>query len=80
MLFQVDWSTNLGEHARNLVVMRYSRTLAPNKHELVVIGEQSAAALDPAQRTMERWINSHQAEHVVRQKSIMALHFGYSFC
>ena len=54
MLFQVDWSTNLGEHARNLVVMRYSRTLAPNKHELVVIGEQSAAALDPAQ-SPEQW-------------------------
>merc|ERR1719506_3178113 len=42
---QVDWSTNLGEHARNLVVMRYSRTLAPNKHELVVIGEHSIFCL-----------------------------------
>jgi Bardet-Biedl syndrome 9 protein len=52
----VDWSTNLGEHARQILVMRFSRALPPNKAEIVVIGEQSIFCLkeNGAIKTMKR--------------------------
>mmetsp|Transcript_20767 Transcript_20767/g.45693 ORF Transcript_20767/g.45693 Transcript_20767/m.45693 type:complete len:862 (-) Transcript_20767:203-2788(-) len=38
---QVDWSTNIGEHALHLEVTRYSRSLSGNQQEILVIGEHT---------------------------------------
>jgi len=38
---QVDWSTNIGEHARTIEVCRFSRQLSANQQEILVVGEQS---------------------------------------
>jgi Bardet-Biedl syndrome 9 protein len=38
---QVDWSTNIGEHAQHIEVTRFSRSLSASQQELLVIGEQS---------------------------------------
>jgi len=36
---QVDWSTNIGEHAQHIEVSRFSRSLSASQQELLVIGE-----------------------------------------
>eukprot|EP00927_Polykrikos_kofoidii_P086089 TRINITY_DN9542_c0_g1_i3.p1 TRINITY_DN9542_c0_g1~~TRINITY_DN9542_c0_g1_i3.p1 ORF type:complete len:886 (-),score=138.16 TRINITY_DN9542_c0_g1_i3:203-2605(-) len=38
---QVDWSTNIGEHAQSIEVTRFSRSLASTQQEILVIGEHS---------------------------------------
>lgn len=38
---QVDWSTNIGEHAQHIEVTRFSRSLSASQQELLVIGEQT---------------------------------------
>lgn len=38
---QVDWSTNIGEHAMHIEVSRFSRSLSAAQLELVVIGEHT---------------------------------------
>lgn len=36
---QVDWSTNIGEHARSIEVVRYCRSLSASQEEILVVGE-----------------------------------------
>jgi Bardet-Biedl syndrome 9 protein len=38
---QVDWSTNIGEHAQHIEVTRFSRTLPTSQQEILVVGEHS---------------------------------------
>lgn len=38
---QVDWSTNIGEHASHIEVSRISRALSASQQEILVIGERS---------------------------------------
>jgi len=38
---QVDWSTNIGEHAIHIQVARFSRSLPPNQQEILVVGERT---------------------------------------
>jgi Bardet-Biedl syndrome 9 protein len=38
---QVDWSTNIGEHAKHIEVCRFSRSLSANQQEILVIGERT---------------------------------------
>mmetsp|Transcript_47987 Transcript_47987/g.121864 ORF Transcript_47987/g.121864 Transcript_47987/m.121864 type:complete len:863 (+) Transcript_47987:26-2614(+) len=38
---QVDWSTNIGEHAQHIEVTRFSRSLAANQQEILVVGEHT---------------------------------------
>mmetsp|Transcript_99006 Transcript_99006/g.248246 ORF Transcript_99006/g.248246 Transcript_99006/m.248246 type:complete len:866 (-) Transcript_99006:82-2679(-) len=38
---QVDWSTNIGEHARHIEVTRFCRSLSANQQELLVVGEHT---------------------------------------
>mmetsp|Transcript_31454 Transcript_31454/g.57089 ORF Transcript_31454/g.57089 Transcript_31454/m.57089 type:complete len:863 (+) Transcript_31454:102-2690(+) len=38
---QVDWSTNIGEHARSILPARFSRSISANQQEVLVVGEQS---------------------------------------
>merc|ERR1719460_903665 len=38
---QVDWSTNIGEHARHIEVCRFSRSLSANQQEILVVGEHT---------------------------------------
>mmetsp|Transcript_80274 Transcript_80274/g.260005 ORF Transcript_80274/g.260005 Transcript_80274/m.260005 type:complete len:873 (-) Transcript_80274:89-2707(-) len=38
---QVDWSTNIGEHAQHISVCRFSRTLSAGQQEILVVGEHS---------------------------------------
>lgn len=42
---QVDWSTNIGEHARSIEVVRFSRSLSANQQEILVVGEQTVYTL-----------------------------------
>eukprot|EP00439_Symbiodinium_sp_Y106_P064187 s2827_g10.t1 len=42
---QVDWSTNIGEHARSIEVVRFSRSLSANQQEILVVGEQTIYTL-----------------------------------
>jgi len=38
---QVDWSTNIGEHAQYIGVARFSRSLSASQGELLVVGERT---------------------------------------
>mmetsp|Transcript_91337 Transcript_91337/g.263614 ORF Transcript_91337/g.263614 Transcript_91337/m.263614 type:complete len:862 (+) Transcript_91337:104-2689(+) len=38
---QVDWSTNLGEHAQHIEVNRFSRSLPATQQEILVVGEHT---------------------------------------
>mmetsp|Transcript_21979 Transcript_21979/g.38663 ORF Transcript_21979/g.38663 Transcript_21979/m.38663 type:complete len:878 (+) Transcript_21979:165-2798(+) len=38
---QVDWSTNIGEHAQSIEVTRFSRSLSASQQEILVIGEHT---------------------------------------
>jgi len=38
---QVDWSTNIGEHARHIEVTRFSLSLSASQQEILVLGEHS---------------------------------------
>lgn len=38
---QVDWSTNIGEHARHIEMTRFSRSLSATQQEIMVVGEHS---------------------------------------
>merc|ERR1740138_515313 len=38
---QVDWSTNIGEHAQHIEVTRYSRALPASQQEILVVGEHT---------------------------------------
>jgi len=38
---QVDWSTNIGEHARSIEVCRLSKSLSASQQEILVVGEFS---------------------------------------
>jgi len=38
---QVDWSTNIGEHAQHIEVTRFSRSLSASQQEILVIGEHT---------------------------------------
>jgi len=38
---QVDWSTNIGEHAQYIEVARFSRSLSASQGELLVVGERT---------------------------------------
>merc|ERR1712190_148726 len=38
---QVDWSTNIGEHAQHIEVTRFSRSLSANQQEILVVGERT---------------------------------------
>mmetsp|Transcript_41849 Transcript_41849/g.130258 ORF Transcript_41849/g.130258 Transcript_41849/m.130258 type:complete len:396 (-) Transcript_41849:64-1251(-) len=38
---QVDWSTNIGEHARSISVARFSRSLSASQQEILVVGEHT---------------------------------------
>eukprot|EP00931_Biecheleriopsis_adriatica_P004464 TRINITY_DN106128_c0_g1_i1.p1 TRINITY_DN106128_c0_g1~~TRINITY_DN106128_c0_g1_i1.p1 ORF type:complete len:906 (+),score=217.10 TRINITY_DN106128_c0_g1_i1:235-2718(+) len=38
---QVDWSTNIGEHAQTIEVARFSRNLSNSQQDILVVGEQS---------------------------------------
>eukprot|EP00929_Paragymnodinium_shiwhaense_P095010 TRINITY_DN55958_c0_g1_i1.p1 TRINITY_DN55958_c0_g1~~TRINITY_DN55958_c0_g1_i1.p1 ORF type:complete len:874 (+),score=217.80 TRINITY_DN55958_c0_g1_i1:84-2705(+) len=38
---QVDWSTNIGEHAQHIEVTRFSRSLSSNQQEVLVMGEHT---------------------------------------
>jgi len=38
---QVDWSTNIGEHAQHIELTRFSRSLSASQQELLVIGEHT---------------------------------------
>jgi len=38
---QVDWSTNIGEHAQHIEVTRFSKSLSASQQELLVIGEHT---------------------------------------
>jgi Bardet-Biedl syndrome 9 protein len=38
---QVDWSTNIGEHAQHIEVTRFSRSLSASQQEILVIGERT---------------------------------------
>ncbi|CAE7218110.1 BBS9 [Symbiodinium pilosum] len=42
---QVDWSTNIGEHARSIEVVRFSRSLSASQQEILVVGEQTIFTL-----------------------------------
>ncbi|CAJ1431415.1 unnamed protein product [Effrenium voratum] len=42
---QVDWSTNIGEHARSIEVVRFSRSLSASQQEILVVGEQTVFTL-----------------------------------
>merc|ERR1719253_1931934 len=38
---QVDWATNIGEHAAHIGVTRFSRSLSASQFEILVIGERT---------------------------------------
>mmetsp|Transcript_15360 Transcript_15360/g.31875 ORF Transcript_15360/g.31875 Transcript_15360/m.31875 type:complete len:870 (-) Transcript_15360:93-2702(-) len=38
---QVDWSTNIGEHASHIEVTRFCRSLSASQQEILVVGEHS---------------------------------------
>lgn len=38
---QVDWSTNIGEHATHIEVTRFCRSLSPSQEEILVVGEHT---------------------------------------
>mmetsp|Transcript_49656 Transcript_49656/g.142028 ORF Transcript_49656/g.142028 Transcript_49656/m.142028 type:complete len:870 (+) Transcript_49656:124-2733(+) len=38
---QVDWSTNIGEHAQAIFVTRFSRSLSASQQEILVVGERT---------------------------------------
>mmetsp|Transcript_66862 Transcript_66862/g.186862 ORF Transcript_66862/g.186862 Transcript_66862/m.186862 type:complete len:862 (-) Transcript_66862:169-2754(-) len=38
---QVDWATNIGEHAQHIEVARFSRSLSANQQEILVVGEHT---------------------------------------
>eukprot|EP00928_Gymnodinium_smaydae_P046965 TRINITY_DN31310_c0_g1_i1.p1 TRINITY_DN31310_c0_g1~~TRINITY_DN31310_c0_g1_i1.p1 ORF type:complete len:879 (-),score=130.30 TRINITY_DN31310_c0_g1_i1:247-2883(-) len=38
---QVDWATNIGEHAQHIEVTRFSRSLSASQQELLVVGEHT---------------------------------------
>lgn len=38
---QVDWSTNIGEHAQHISVTRFSRSLSASQQEILVVGEHT---------------------------------------
>lgn len=38
---QVDWSTNIGEHAQHIEVTRFSRSLSPKQEEILVVGQHT---------------------------------------
>eukprot|EP00434_Breviolum_minutum_P020724 symbB.v1.2.018277.t1/scaffold1453.1/size117824/7 len=42
---QVDWSTNIGEHARTIEVVRFTRSLSSSQQEILVVGEQTVFTL-----------------------------------
>mmetsp|Transcript_41791 Transcript_41791/g.75863 ORF Transcript_41791/g.75863 Transcript_41791/m.75863 type:complete len:859 (-) Transcript_41791:47-2623(-) len=42
---QVDWSTNIGEHARHIDVARLSKSLSASQQEILVVGEFSIFAI-----------------------------------
>mmetsp|Transcript_36785 Transcript_36785/g.88469 ORF Transcript_36785/g.88469 Transcript_36785/m.88469 type:complete len:861 (+) Transcript_36785:50-2632(+) len=42
---QVDWTTNIGEHARYIEVTRFGRSLTSHQEEILVIGEQTLFCL-----------------------------------
>lgn len=42
---QVDWSTNIGEHARSIEVVRFTRSLSASQQEILVVGEQTIFTL-----------------------------------
>lgn len=42
---QVDWSTNIGEHARSIEVVRFTRSLSASQQEILVVGEQTVFTL-----------------------------------
>eukprot|EP00746_Dinoflagellata_sp_MGD_P022428 gnl/MRDRNA2_/MRDRNA2_152475_c0_seq1.p1 gnl/MRDRNA2_/MRDRNA2_152475_c0~~gnl/MRDRNA2_/MRDRNA2_152475_c0_seq1.p1 ORF type:complete len:868 (-),score=140.42 gnl/MRDRNA2_/MRDRNA2_152475_c0_seq1:11-2614(-) len=42
---QVDWSTNIGEHAALIEVTRFGRQLAGNQEEILVVGERTLFCL-----------------------------------
>mmetsp|Transcript_22717 Transcript_22717/g.63135 ORF Transcript_22717/g.63135 Transcript_22717/m.63135 type:complete len:875 (-) Transcript_22717:176-2800(-) len=38
---QVDWSTNIGEHAQHISVTRFNRSLSASQQEILVVGEHT---------------------------------------
>lgn len=38
---QVDWSTNIGEHAQSIEVTRFSRNLSASQQDILVVGERT---------------------------------------